>query len=198
MPRTRRMRSEANKINDGWSHEENTRFINLLLEEANAGNCNDVATLTASCHRIQAAMNSQFPRRFSLPAVKKKVEWLRHRNKVFDKFLHTPGVWYDRQTCESHVNSFYWRFVDHKVETPLFREFRLNGNPYYLKLVAIFEDHEVATLPKDLTGSPEWPIHIRDDFDDEMAVVPYAETGSSVPAPPILLFDSGSTLSDVD
>ncbi|KAL3838781.1 hypothetical protein ACJIZ3_023372 [Penstemon smallii] len=156
MPKTRRMRSEANKINDRWSHEENTRFIDLLLEEAKAGNCNDVATLTASCHRIQAAMNSQFPRRFSLPTVKKKVEWLRHMNKVFDKFLHTPG------------------------------------------LVAIFDDHEVATLPKDMTGSPEWPIHIRDDSDDEMAVVPYAETGSSVPALPILLFDSGSTLSDVD
>ncbi|KAL3846110.1 hypothetical protein ACJIZ3_003513 [Penstemon smallii] len=195
MPRTRRMRSEANKINDGWSHEENMGFIDLLLQEAKSGNCKDVATLTGACQRISAAMNSQFNRRFSLFAVKKKVEWLRHMNKVFNKFLHTPGVWYDTQNCESHVNSFYWRFVDHK--SPLFREFRLNREPYHLKLAAIFDDHDVATIPKYLTGSPEWPIHIRDSSDDEMAVVPYAETGCYVLLLPIA-FNSGSSLSDVD
>ncbi|KAL3833628.1 hypothetical protein ACJIZ3_008364 [Penstemon smallii] len=179
MPKTRRMRSELNKINDGWSHEENIFFIDLLLQEAKSGSCKEVATLTGACQRISAAMN-------------KKVEWLRHRNKVFNKFLRTPGVWYDTQNCQSHVNSFYWRFVDHKVESPMFRDFRLNGEPYRLKLQAIFDDHDVATIPKDLTGSPEWPIHIRDSSDDEMAVVPYAETGCSSPPLPILLFDSGS------
>ncbi|KAL3846107.1 hypothetical protein ACJIZ3_003510 [Penstemon smallii] len=186
MPRTRRMRSEANKINDGWSHEENMGFIDLLLQEAKSGNCKDVATLTGACQRISAAMNSQFNSRFSLFAVKKKVEWLRHRKKY--------GM---THKTESHVNSFYWRFVDHKVESPLFREFRLNREPYNLKLAAIFDDHDVATIPKDLTGSPEWPIHIRDSSDDEMAVVPYAETGCSVPPLPIA-FNSGSSLSDFD
>ncbi|KAL3833828.1 hypothetical protein ACJIZ3_008564 [Penstemon smallii] len=188
MPRTRRMRSEANKINDGWSHEENIAYIDLLLAEASSGNCKDVPSLTGACQRIQAAMNSQFNRHFSMFAVKKKLEWLRHRNKVFDKFLHTLGVWYDSQIYESHVNSFYWRFVDHRVESPLFREFRLNGEPYLLKLVAIFDDHMI----------PEWPIHIRDSSDDEMVVVPYAETGSSASPLPVLLFDSGSNLNDVD
>ncbi|KAL3830712.1 hypothetical protein ACJIZ3_008203 [Penstemon smallii] len=198
MPKTRRMRSEMNKINDGWTHEENVFFIDLLLQEVKNGSCKEVASMTGACKRIAGAMHGHFNRRFGFFAVKKKVEWLRHRNKVFNKFLHTPGVWYDKQNCQSHVNSFYWRFVDHKEESPMFRDFRLNGEPYCLKLQAIFDDHDVATLPKDLTGSPEWPIHVRDSSDDEMAVVPYAEAGCSSSPLPVLLFDSGSNLSDVD
>ncbi|KAL3826137.1 hypothetical protein ACJIZ3_022166 [Penstemon smallii] len=182
MPRTMHMRSEANKINDGWSFDENMGFINLLLQEAKSGNCKDVATLTGACQRISVAMNSQFNRRFSM-----------FSEQNFQQVLHTPGVWYDTQNCEAHVNAFYWRFM----ESPLFREFRLNGEPYHLKLAAIFDDHDVATFPNDLTGSLEWPIHIRDSDDDEMAVVPYAETGCSVPTLPIA-FTSGSSLHDVD
>ncbi|KAL3849473.1 hypothetical protein ACJIZ3_011355 [Penstemon smallii] len=159
-------------------------FTNLLLQEAKAGNLKDVALLTGACQRISAAMNSQFNRRFSLFSVKKKVEQLRHRNKTFNKFLHTPGVWYNTQNCESHVNAFYWRVVDHKMEIPLFREFRLNGEPFHLKLSYIFDDSGVATFPKDLTGSPEWPIHIRDSDDNEKAVVPYAETSGCLPPLP--------------
>ncbi|KAL3838757.1 hypothetical protein ACJIZ3_023348 [Penstemon smallii] len=179
MPRTRRMRSEANKINEGWSHEKN---IARMLDEAKSGNCKDVATLIGACQWIQATMNSQFNRRFTLFAVKKKLEWLRNMNKVFDNSCILPEYGMTHKT----------------VESPLFREFRLNGEPYHLKLVAIFDDHDVATIPKDLIGSPEWPIHIRDSSDDEMSVVPYAETGSFAPPLPILLFDSGSSLSDVD
>ncbi|KAL3813098.1 hypothetical protein ACJIZ3_014366 [Penstemon smallii] len=144
-------------------------FTSLLLQEAKAGNLKDVALLTGACHRISDAMNSQFSRRFSLFYVKKKVEQLRHRNNTFNKFLHTPGVWYDTQNCETHM------------ETPLFR---LNGEPFHLKLSYIFDDSGVATFPKDLTGSPEWPIHIRDSDDDEKAVVPYAETSGCLPPLP--------------
>ncbi|KAL3846322.1 hypothetical protein ACJIZ3_003725 [Penstemon smallii] len=147
-------------------------FLNLMLQEANLGNVGDVEKLTGACQRISAALNSQFNRRFSLFSLKKKVEWFRHRNNIFDKFLHTPGVWYDTQNSESHE------------ETPLFREFRLNGNPYHLKLSHLYDVVGVASFPKDLTGSPEWPIHIRDSDDDEKAVVPYAGPSGCLPPLP--------------
>ncbi|KAL3849492.1 hypothetical protein ACJIZ3_011374 [Penstemon smallii] len=141
-------------------------------------------------------MNSRFNRRFNLFSVKQKVEQLRHRNKTFNKFLHTPNVMYDIENCESLVNDFYWRAVDRKMETPLFWEFRVNDEPFHLKLSYIFDESGVATFPKDLTGSREWPIHIRDSEDDEKAVVPFAETSGCVP--PLLIAFLGKDVVTVE
>ncbi|KAL3839100.1 hypothetical protein ACJIZ3_023691 [Penstemon smallii] len=98
MLRNMHIRSEAKKLNDGWSFDENWFFTNLLLHESEVGNLKD-------------------------------------------------------------------------METPLFREFRVNGEPFHLNLSYIFDEAGVATFPKDLTRSPEWPIHVRDSEDDEKAVV---------------------------
>ncbi|KAL3817890.1 hypothetical protein ACJIZ3_003795 [Penstemon smallii] len=54
----------------------------------------------------------------------------------------------------------------------LWRRYRLNGEPQYMKLCFIFHVKNCATLPLEVVGSPDWPIHIRADDEDARAIVP--------------------------
>ncbi|KAL3849282.1 hypothetical protein ACJIZ3_011164 [Penstemon smallii] len=44
--------------------------------------------------------------------------------------------------------------IKNKMETEWFRNFRMNGEPFHLKLEYISDTKGVALFPKDLTGSP--------------------------------------------
>ncbi|KAL3849532.1 hypothetical protein ACJIZ3_011416 [Penstemon smallii] len=57
-------------------------------------------------------------------------------------------------------------------EPTSWRRYRLNGEPQYMKLRFIFHVKNCTTLPPEVVGSPDWPIHIRSDDEDARAIVP--------------------------
>ncbi|KAK4479342.1 hypothetical protein RD792_014854 [Penstemon davidsonii] len=188
MPITRRMRAAELKLSDDWTFEQTARFVNLLYQECKRGDPMDFEFLTGVCQRISSQMSVMYDMRFSLSGIKKKLENMRKMNETFNAFLETPGVAYEAWSCESHVNIDYWRIIPAAEESAWFMHFRLHGEPFHCKLSYIFDTKGVGTFPRDLTGSPGWPIHVRDSDDDELAVVPIATLGY-VPAVP---FDEGN------
>ncbi|KAL3834317.1 hypothetical protein ACJIZ3_009053 [Penstemon smallii] len=164
-------RNDVPELCDGWKFNENWFFNTCILKEAKESNLNDVNVLNEACQRTASRMSAFFGRRFSLSSIKTKLEHMRTIHRMFGKYISTPGVTYDIENCDTTVTVEYWRAVNPGKENALFRHFRLNGNPFHIMHETIFEIEGVAEFPKDLTGSPGWPIHIRDSDDDEKAVV---------------------------
>ncbi|KAL3813279.1 hypothetical protein ACJIZ3_014547 [Penstemon smallii] len=137
---------EVRNTLDGWTLNENWRFMANLTHEAKNANLNDLA--------------AHFGRRYTKKAIKMKVEQMRAMHSSFKRFISTPGIVYDMEN------------IDSTAEPEMFKQFRKNGNPLHYMITETFDEEGVATFPKDLSGSPGWPIHVRDSDEDEKALVP--------------------------
>ncbi|KAL3846207.1 hypothetical protein ACJIZ3_003610 [Penstemon smallii] len=135
--------------------------------ESKNENLNDLDVLNESCKKISAKMQAHFGRRYTKQTIKMKLEQMRARHKSFKRFISTPSIVYDMENIDSTVTAEYW-----KTELELFKQFRRNGNPLHYMLMETFDEAGVVTFPKDLSGSPGWPIHVRDSDEDEKALVP--------------------------
>ncbi|KAL3831074.1 hypothetical protein ACJIZ3_019876 [Penstemon smallii] len=114
-----------------------------LTHETKNENLNDLDVLNESCKKIAAKMQTHFGRRYTKQTIKKKLKQMRARHNSFKRFIFTPGV----------------------TELELFKQFRRNGNPLHYMLMETFDRAGVATFPKDLSGSPGWPIHMMNSKD---------------------------------
>ncbi|KAL3820062.1 hypothetical protein ACJIZ3_005967 [Penstemon smallii] len=173
---------EVRKTADGWSFNENWRFMANLTHEAKNDNLNDLGVLNAACKRIATKMAAHFGRRYTKQAIKMKVEQMRARHNSFKKFITTPGVQYDIENIDATVTADYWKAIQPQGEPPMFKHFRLYGNPLQLMLEETFDEAGVASFPVDLSGSPGWPIHVRDsDEDDKTLVLSDDLSGMKIP-----------------
>ncbi|KAL3846213.1 hypothetical protein ACJIZ3_003616 [Penstemon smallii] len=176
------VQKEVRNTADGWTFNENWRFMANLTHEAKNANLNDLAVLNDSCKVIQDKLEAHFGRRYTKKAIKMKVEQMRARHNSFKKFISTPGVVYDMENIDSTVTAEYWKKFTHEAEPEMFKQFRKNGNPIHYMLTETFNEKGVATFPKDLSGSPRWPIHVRDSDEDEKALVPADDlSGMEIP-----------------
>ncbi|KAL3824604.1 hypothetical protein ACJIZ3_020633 [Penstemon smallii] len=119
-------------------------------------------------------MNENFqPRRFTLTALRNMLHRLRLDYVDFCQFLENPWVHYDPIEVKVTVRAPYWQTVNPRDEPPSYRRYRLHGEPNYTRLRMIFDIKRCAILPPEVVGSPEWPIHIRADDEDALAVIPF-------------------------
>ncbi|KAL3830995.1 hypothetical protein ACJIZ3_019797 [Penstemon smallii] len=143
------VQKEVRNTADGWTFNENWRFMANLTHEAKNANLNDLAVLNGSCKVIKDKMEAHFGRCYTKKAIKMKVEQMRAR---------------------------------HTISREMFKQFRKNGNSLHFMLTETFDEEGVATFPKDLSGSPGWPIHVRDSDEDEKALVPADDlSGMEIP-----------------
>ncbi|KAL3849303.1 hypothetical protein ACJIZ3_011185 [Penstemon smallii] len=162
---------DVRKTSDGWSFNENWRFMANLTHEAKNDNLNDLAVLNESCKKIAAKMQAHFGRRYTKQAIKMKVEQMRARHKSFKRFISTPGVVYDMENIDSTVTAEYWKVISPEAEPELFKQFRRNGNPLHYMLMETFDEAGVATFPKDLNSD-----------EDEKSLVPADDlSGMEIP-----------------
>ncbi|KAL3834142.1 hypothetical protein ACJIZ3_008878 [Penstemon smallii] len=173
---------DVRNTSDGWSFNENWRFMANLTHEAKNDNLNDLVVLHESCKKIAAKMQPHFGCRYTKQAIKMKVEQMRARHNSFKRFISTPGVVYDMENIDSTVTAEYWKVFSPEAEPKMFKQFRRNGNTLHYMLTETFDEAGVATFPKDLSGSPGWPIHVRDSDEDEKALVPVDDlSGMEIP-----------------
>ncbi|KAL3834151.1 hypothetical protein ACJIZ3_008887 [Penstemon smallii] len=105
-------------------------------------------------------MNANFqPRRFTIAGLPDMLHRIRLEYVDFCEFLENPWVDYDPHEME--VSN----------EPPSYSRFRMHGEPHYMRFVFINFLHQI----------PEWPIHVRADDEDALAIIPFNLGRNNVP-----------------
>ncbi|KAL3834011.1 hypothetical protein ACJIZ3_008747 [Penstemon smallii] len=182
MPLTRSQRADYTDQFGGWSPHERAYFIGRLFASAHHTDIRDVATHRWSMQRIATQMNANFqPRRFTMARLRDMLHHIRLEYVYFYEFLENPWVDYDPYNMEVMVLAPYWETVDPLVSTYFYRRFMMHGEPHYMKLRFIFGIKRCAILPPEVVGSPQWPIHVRADDEDALAIIPFNLGRGNVP-----------------
>ncbi|KAL3849486.1 hypothetical protein ACJIZ3_011368 [Penstemon smallii] len=170
MPLTRTAHADYNALYGSWSPNERAYFIGRLFGAAQNKEIHDVAALRGIMQRIATQMNANFqPRLFTIAELRDMLHRIRLHYVDFCEFLENPWVDYDPHDMEVSVLAPQWETID--PHPPSYRRFRMYGEPHYMRLRFIFDIKRCAILPPEVIG-PEWPIHVRADDEDALAIIP--------------------------